>query len=57
MEGCICNEYIDEYGHGNCRFTYMGRVGCYVVEPTACLDTIPYDGRHFSLSEACSTGK
>ena len=52
--GCVCNTFIDEYGHGNCTMEYSGRVGCFVKEPTTCKDNIIFSNKNYSASQACN---
>ena len=50
---CGCNSFVDEEGHGNCEKKYNNQFGCYINEPSSCTDLISYDGRKYSLAQAC----
>ena len=55
VQGCECDSFLDVEGYGNCEKRYLYGNGCYVEIPTTCTDTEIFNGRIYSISDACST--
>ena len=56
---CLCRDYINPGGLGNCKkgmeWRFHGKMVCFVEEPSTCLDLVSV-GRMPVSADACNKG-